>query len=229
MSEHKYTRPTVTDGPIGGQVLDHPAFGVISLTQTTGTAAMFGSDVPQMGSVRVEVKTARLHRELSRDWVRGQQTVVCLDMTHAQWAQFITSVGKGDGIPCTLSFREQVGNLPGIEKVETKNDTLRNEIKAAAQERLQNAQEAILTLKKMVDEGKTGKTALSPAIANALHHIEALPGSLRFVLASAEEALERGTADAKIEVESFIGIKAQQIGLQTITQLTQIPNGVKQS
>ena len=49
-----------------------------------------------------------------------------------------------------------------------------------------------------------------------------LPGSLDFVVKSAEEALEKATSDAKIEVEAYIGSVAQRIGLKSINQLAQL-------
>lgn len=228
---HKTVTPVVTkaDDPIGGEVHTHPAYGVIRLTQTHGGGVRFGSDVPQMASMRIEVKAAHLRRTLSRDVIVSDETIVRLDMTHSQWAQFITSVGHGEGMPCTLSYRESVGGLPGIENIQSKNETLRQEIQDAARQRVKSAMEALAALRDLVDDGKTGKTALRPAIQEAIRHMEQLPSHLGFVLSQAEEALEHATSDAKIEVESYIALTANRLGLKNIQELKAIGSDVSKN
>lgn len=219
----KNVQPEVTPGAgrdLGSETHKHPAFGVLTVTKPQGgDGAMFGSDVPHYGCIRVEVRAAELRRDLSRDWIHGQDHLVAFELTHAQWAEFISSVGNGAGTPCTLRFRETAGVLPGIEKVQTKYDTHRQEISDAAERRLQKAMDALRAISASVDSGKTGKTHLRPLIDDALRELDQLPGSVAFVLKSAEQALEKATTDAAIEVESYISASAQRVGFETMQEL----------
>ncbi|MDA8119150.1 MAG: hypothetical protein M0Z85_03680 [Gammaproteobacteria bacterium] len=55
-------------------VFSHPAFGTIVMTHPTGgDRRMFGSEVGHMGTVRIAIHRAEMHRELSRDWIHGRQ------------------------------------------------------------------------------------------------------------------------------------------------------------
>lgn len=219
----KNVQPEVTQGTgrqSDSEIHRHPAFGVLTVTKPQGgNGAMFGSDVPHYGCMRIEVRTAELRRDLSRDWVYGQDHLVAFELTHAQWAEFISSAGSGTGTPCTLRYRETQGVLPGIEKVATKYDTHRQEISDAAEKRLQKALDALRAISASVDSGKTGKTVLRPLIDDAMRELDQLPGSIAFVLRSAEEALEKATTDAKVEVESFVSTTAQRLGFENLQDM----------
>lgn len=218
--------PVVTedDSVLSGEICKHPAYGVVVMTHPTGHhGAMFGSDVGgSFGCVRIAVHSAELRRSLSRDWIHHQMApLVEFEMTHAQFAQFITGVGKGEGTPVTLTHApEDPGRVvPGIAKLETKYDLHRKEIRAAASERLNALAAEVARLEALIESGKTPKAEMRDILSNLKRHVQQTPGSIEFVLKSAEEALENATKDAKIEVEAFIDSRAKSLGLQTLQQL----------
>ncbi len=55
-------KPTVTldNGPIGGEIHKHDAFGVITLNSTTGDAELFGSDIGHNHYMTIGVHRAEL-------------------------------------------------------------------------------------------------------------------------------------------------------------------------
>lgn len=50
---------------------------------------------------------------------------------------------------------------------------------------------------------------------------------MAFAVQSAEEALEKATSDAKIEVESYVQMTAQRLGLKHINELAQLEHKEK--
>ena len=143
-------------------------------------------------------------------------------MSHAQFAQFITSQGNGDGTPCTLRWMKGEGMIPGIAKVETKHDTFRREISDAAKKRLERIEAKIKQLGDMIESGKLSKKELREIHAELQRQASYLPGTMEFVVKSAEEALEKATSDAKIEVESYVAMTAQRLGLKNINDLARL-------
>ena len=226
---YKTIPPTVSEDQRGQcdphEVYNHPAYGVITLTNPQGgDSTLFGSDIGHNQRMCIRVHHAELKRDLNHDWIHTTGQIIEVEMSHAQFAQFITSQGKGDGTPCTLRWIRHKGAIPGIEKVETKHDTFRREIHDAARKRLEHIKKEIAKLGEMIESGKLPKKELRELHANLRHQVDYLPGTMEFVVKSAEEALEKATSDAKIEVESYIAMSAQRIGLKSINDLARLEN-----
>lgn len=220
--------PTVSEERTGRcdphERYNHPAYGTLTLsTITGGDKTLFGSDLGHNQRICIRVNTATLKRDLNHDWIHADKQLVELEMSHAQFAQFITSNGNGSGTPCTLKFIRGEGVIPAIKNIESKHETFRREIKDAAAVRLQHIKQALDSLRTMLEDGgSVSKKELRVIYGNLARHAEQLPGTMEFVVKSAEEALEKATADAKVEVESYVQMTAQRLGLKTIDDLVRI-------
>jgi hypothetical protein len=212
-------------GMADAERLTHEAFATATVTTIHGgSATLFGSDIGHSDRICISVQRAHVTRDLSRDWIGSSvYPIIEFEMSHAQFAQFITSNGNGTGTPVTLRYAPSKDSkaemVPGIEKIETKHETFKREIKDASKKRLSAIASSIDKLGDLIATGKAKITDLR-AIHNALKNdSEQLPGSMAFVVGSAEEALEKATGDAKIEVEAYITATAQRIGLEQISDL----------
>lgn len=224
-------RPDVveSDGAGGCSELtySHPAFGVVTLGNPRGAAKhLFGSDVKHNECMSIEIKRAVMKRGLSNDWIHGRETLAVIELSHHQFAQFITSQGQGNGTPCTIRYCAPSGSgieaMPGIEMPETKHETFRREIEESARESVSAISEQIRRLGEMIDSGKISKVELRKMHADLGRNASQLGGSLGFVVEQAQEALEKATTSAKIEVEAYISNAARRIGMQHLSQLGMI-------
>lgn len=229
------TAPVVTKRAMGGETHTHEAFGtvVMSAPQWSGKGTtLFGSDIGHNQCISIQVHRATLDRDLSRDWIHQSSLVAEIEMSHAQFAQFITSGGNGSGTPCTIRYAAPVGTpleeMAPIAKIESKNETHRREIKESAQAQIEKVAEALGALQAMADSGKIGVKEFRSVLHTAKCHLENLPGNLEYAVKSAEVALEKATSDAKIEVESYIQMSAHRIGLKSISDLARIENSANQ-
>lgn len=207
-----------------GEIYAHEAFGLIQMTTPHGgNGVLFGSDLRHTECVRITVTRAQQRRDLSNDWMTADDTVVVLELSNAQFAQFITSNGNGDGTPCTLRYAPAPGTptpeMAEIERIESAQDTFRREIRAAATKRLEAIQAEIDRLGVMVETGKLPKTELREVHKELTRHAQQLGGSIGFVVEQAEEALAKATSHAKIEVEAYIDNVARRVGLETAAKL----------
>lgn len=228
MTQHK-VQPTAEENasPIGGTTYRHDAYGTIRLTNRQGgSSTLFGSDIRHDNRVCIEICRAKLERSHGRDWIFPRETVVDVEMSHAQFAQFITSSGKGDGTPCTLiaapSPDTRAQMMPAIANIETKHATFKREIRDEAMNTVEFLEKQVDVLVSLVANGKPRISELKDISHSLKVTLSNLPSNMEFVVSSAEEALERATSDAKIEVEAYIAATAQRIGLNHISQLGQI-------
>lgn len=233
MTQHK-VQPTVEENapPMGGTTYRHDAYSTIRLTNPQGgSSTLFGSDIRHDNKVCIEICRAKLERSLGRDWILPEKTILSLEMSHAQFAQFITSSGKYEGTPCTLLEAPLPGTetrmMPGIANIETKHAVLKREIREEARDSLSSMQTLVSDLQSLVGGGKPRISELKNIASMLANAIGNLPSNMEFVVGSAEEALEKATSDAKIEVEAYIAATAQRIGLNHISQLGQIENKEK--
>lgn len=235
MREEK--EPTVSKKAHGSDVIDvyeHDAYATITMTTSTGGGgSLFGSDLGHNQRIHISIQRAKLHRELSRDWIHGEiNPLIDFEMSHSQFAQFITSNGNGGGTPVTLRYAAPRGTafeaMPMIKNIETKHDIFRREIREMSDKRMEQLQEGVARLGALIDSGKAGKVALKEIHKHLQWAADGTAGSMEFVVKSAEEALEKATHDAKIEVEAYIDASARRIGLESISQLVMLENNKKE-
>jgi hypothetical protein len=227
--------PTATVGSFSGDSktrYDHPAFGKVVLSHPTGNVTLFGSDVAHHGSMCISLYRAHLDRHSNHDFI-GQDAMICqFELSAAQFAQFITSQGSGSGTACTLSYGPGVDSklvdYPAIEKIESKMDMHRREVRESASEQIDKIKTSFDAVNALMDAPSIPKKAMKEALFNLKCMIENTPSNMEYTVSSAEKALEKAISDAKIEVESFVAMTTQRLGLKSLEQLGQIASKVEQ-
>lgn len=202
---------------------EHDAFGLITMTNPTGGDKMFGSDVKHNHRVCIKVQRAELERNLSNDWIHGRNTLVEFEMSHAQFAQFITSSGNGSGTPVTLRYAQPPGThikeMPAIGDIETKAEAFRREIKNSAKKEVGRIQVEIDRLGAMLATGKVGIKEAREIHSNLSSRAANLPSNMEYIVGQAEEALEKAQVAAKIQIEAFIDHTARKTGYEHFARL----------
>lgn len=220
-------KPTLKKSDQHGEVFEHPAFGTITMTSrsTSGNGvSLFGSDIGHNQSISIEIQQADLTRHLGQDWIHGTKKVCRFSMSHAQFAQFITSTGNGNGTPITFDLYRtgDITHPPAIEKIETKHQTHQREIKESASRAVDKIRDEVSKLEALLSGPSIGKKQLAEIVHTLKCTVDNVPSNMEFTVKQAEEALEKATSDAKIEIESFIAMKAQKLGFENLTELLKL-------
>lgn len=224
MGNYKTTEPTVTPrtGPGRSDELqyDHNSFGVIKLfkTQSNGTT-LFGSALRHQGYISIELGRATLNRHLHRDWIHETEPIARFAMSEAQWAQFVSAVGCGTGVPVTIERGPPIGTplemMDGL-KSEPVKKVFDEEIERDVRRLIASGDKALATLQEMATQKTVSKTELKTAIELMKDHIQNLPSNMAFIQRSFAESMEKTVQDGKIEMETFIGNLAMATGLDVL-------------
>lgn len=81
----------------------HESFGMLGFYRSSVTSAnLFGSSIKHQHTIRMTLKKAEKGRSLNRDWYSGRGEIVEVEMSQNQFAEMITSMNVGDGVPVTI-------------------------------------------------------------------------------------------------------------------------------
>jgi hypothetical protein len=188
---------------------DHPSYGRIMVSRSQGgPGVLFGSSVEHHHSIRLTVTRASVGRSLHHDWVRGEDELVEVDMTEAQFARMVTSVGLGEGTECTLRYvmGERMPDPPRRDAREKVKQEFRDRLRSLADRtRKQEAVARELLEKKSLS--KADRAVILSAIGLVIRE---LTDSLPFMEKAFYEATEKTTDQAKGEIEAFLALALQK-------------------
>ena len=209
MTRRTYEEPVRTaGGPHDDYDETHPAYGMIGASRVTSTpgAALFGSDFAHGNYVVIRVSEGGLSRGLSHDYYRGgSRPILEVAVSEAQWATFVSSMNVGNGVPCTIEYREQVGLVPGIVPITNRRVQLDTELR-------DTVRDAMAALREVIDDPSVPKKTRD-RVAKARQEIEQ---NLPFVMKSFDEHAETTVERAKMEVNAYVTGAIQRAGLTAL-------------
>jgi hypothetical protein len=193
-------KPTVNES--GAE--SHPAWGLVGASRVSSGqgAVLFDSDIRHGHYVVVRLRRATRKRDLSHDWKHGDEQIVEIAMSEAQWASFVSTMNVGDGVPCTI---ESVGmeTMPGVE-YEPRLAVSMEEVDNAAQKSMEEIQAAFDAYEE--HKTKANRDTLKYAIKNA-------PANMGFAAKKLSEHAENVVQRARADIEAMVVSKAEQLGI----------------
>jgi len=196
----------------------HPSYGMLSFHRVTGAATpLFGSSIQHRDTIRLTLKEGEVKRSLNKDWYFGGKQLFEVEMSLSQFAELITSLNMGDGIPVTILSTEAQKRIEPCP-FESKTELHQREF----QEHLRKTYEKSRVLLRQVKERFSTKKALTKKekeeILNILNTLSYDIGSnVDFQVKQFQEQMEKTVQEAKGEIESFYQnrmIEASKQGLQ---------------
>lgn len=202
----------------------HPGFGLVGFSRVSGNPGkLFGSNLESHGTyISLSIHQAKRSHDLGQDFVmadRSELGVIEVHLSAAQFAELLTSMNIGDGVPCTIHRRDgrTVEEIPTGEQSEP--------------ERIQDAFEAkvagiVEKLKGGVKEGRESLLAKGPILRKEREHIakvlewllREVESNMPFHLRQFQESTERTTTQAKAEVDAFVTTAAINLGIEQLAQ-----------
>lgn len=93
----------------------HESFGQILFCRSNGNNTNFyGSELPQDHYITMEVHHSEIQRELTQDRYYNKGQILRIRMSSGQFAEMLTSMNCGSGVPCTIERIEgkKIAELP---------------------------------------------------------------------------------------------------------------------
>lgn len=199
--------------PFDGHRVKHPCFGQITVSRTHGNSVLYGSDFVHQHSIRVCISRSYLDRHLSRDWPHGNDELIEIEMSEAQWAMFVSSFNQGGGTQCTLRRfnHEMIPSLPHPVNSHKK-------FKAELDDDMRESIEAIEAAIAEIDSLGLSKKKVDAVRGKMTKARDRLQAGMPFVLEQFKEHMEETVEKAKIEVNAHITTAVQRAGLEAIAE-----------
>lgn len=203
----------------------HKTYGVIRASRWTAGGLgrrLFGSHLPGHNSgVTLVIREGGYTFELGEGRVSGTGgKILCeVRMSTLQWAELITNMNNGDGVPCTVAHVLGDEGLRGDPpSVTTEPERVRAEYKAKSKEGV----EKVKAGRALVAEKLKGKAnaALAAELDRVLLGAQSeLEGREGFYMERFMEATDRIVTSAKAEVDSVITSVITKLGGKALQDL----------
>lgn len=221
----KVTR--VTDGPQNGrETSKHPAFGQVSLSRVRGSVKLYGSALDRHDEfIVLRVTRSELNHDLGRNWYYADnKSIVELALSPAQFADMITGLNIGGGVPCTLWYIEgqEVPAIPWDHETESKKvvDSFKREV----QETVENLNQFVEQMQSVLNKSGTITKAERDGLSRVLDKFNQLyKDNAPFMVEQFQNAAAKVVTSAKAEVEAFAHRVTVETGVKVLTQASETP------
>jgi hypothetical protein len=193
----------------------HESYGLVGFSRVTGSPGpLFGSSIQHHNFVRMRVMRAGRTRDLNRYWYSGRENIVEVDLSPTQFADLLTSMNVGEGVPCTLRYvgGNRMDPCPAVDQRQEFVDEFDADVRRVMTSAAKLAEEAAVLLKQP-KVNKADLTRLNALLAKLMQDIQS---NLPFVHSQFNEAMDKTVTEAKGEVEAFVQNKIVSLGIESL-------------
>lgn len=190
------------------------AAALVSFSRCSGNQALFGSPFDHQGYITMQVKKCEVNRSTGRTWYHGRSQYIQVSMSYSQFAEAITAMNVGEGVPCTMNFLQGMGKFPPVQQVDDRVsfDQEASEYMEECRDKIKEAIDALGDVKLSAKDKQTLSKALTAAYM-------AVSDSLPFVAKLYAEHMDDIEQKAKTEIASYMDMTAHQYGLEQLKVL----------
>lgn len=205
-----------------GKRQDHESYGMLGFYRITcsGAHPLFGSSIKHHDTILMTLKTGHMRRSLNEDWFYGDKTLFEVEMSATQFADLITSLNQGDGIPVTIRYTRD-GNLHKCEEPPyiDRGALHKEEFKEHLEDVYSTSRDLIKVLADKFATKKTFNKKDQQEILDMCRKISQNIGCNQdFQISQFDRQMERSTTEAKGEIEAFFQNKMTQIAQQALVE-----------
>lgn len=200
----------------------HESYGMMSFNRFDGgNGAFFGSSIKSDGGIEMTLKTGEVRHNLNHDWYRGKETIARVRMTGAQFADLITNLNMGEGVPVTLEYvhGKHMSEPPFINKRIQFEENFKQEMKEVSNQMLELTKrtEEILSRAKAPTKKEKEEILHNIAMLN-----QKVSSDMPFVHKSFNEQMDKTVKEAKNEIETYVNSTIHSLGMEKMSELKQL-------
>jgi hypothetical protein len=197
------------------KVYEHESYAMMDISRTSCNKGqnLFGSSIKHQNTIRIRIAPAKLDRHLNRDWFHAKHTpYIEVEMSYSQFAEAITSLNQGDGVPVTLTYLngKQIEKCPQIDKRQEFEEEFEEEMLKIGYSLRKLTEQA----ESLLNDKKAPTKAEKEAILNGIKMLrQEIESNVPFIQSSFNEQMDKTVLEAKGEVEGFVMHKIISTGL----------------
>lgn len=200
--------------------IKHPSFAnlYIGRSQCSGQKALFGSSIKHHDTITLKIFPAFIDRDLNMDrYFPEARPYIEIEMSQSQFAQAITSLNMGAGVPVTLRrlHDQYIEPCPFVDKREQFNSEFREDMNALTRK----LTEATKHVEKLIEEKRTFNKADKDQILSALKSVTSqLASHYPYMYSMFNEQMDKTVTEAKAEIESHLQARMEDMALKVAGQ-----------
>ncbi len=201
-----------------GKTYRHPSYATIGFyRQQTHDHDLFGSSIKHRNTISCVIYNASLTRDLSSDWIHGENKLIEVEMSYSQFAEAITSLNMGTGVPCTLQYLKGSDKIPPCHFSDKKKE-FTNELTKQLTNTSQDLNDLIAEMDALFSKKNLNKSD-KENIMSKMRIIQAnMNQNITFMFEQFQKQMDKTVVEAKGEVEAFVQNKIQQIATMAISE-----------
>ena len=197
----------------------HPSYGTLLFSRSTGAKeALFGSSIQHRDTICMTLHHASIERGLNRDWIHGDKVIAEVEMSYSQFAEAITSMNIGTGVPVTVRWTEKDGKISPCDFV-SKREQFEDEFKTQRKNATRVSAELIQEVTELFNQKGTLKKADKEEILRKLNKLKMDIGiNTDFIVNQFNEQMDKTVMEAKGEIEAFYQNKVNTIASAALVE-----------
>lgn len=209
---------------VSGKVESEPYMAIAGFSRVQGRTNLHGVDYPTGNFIVFRVYQGRVLRETTSDHHMADHRlpIVELAMSEVQFAQLITNMNIGDGVPVTFKYRPEPGTKMIEVKMPDRAQATEEKFTADVRETSKDTLEAIKQAQRILNDILDGKTVNKTQVREALAAVDTadreLDRNMPFILQRADEAIGNRTIKAKAELDAFVGQTLARVGAKVLAE-----------
>ena len=201
------------------EIKKHESYGMVGFSRVTCGGegqTLFGSSIKHHNIITLTIMRAEKQRNLNEDWYHGTEELIEVSLSPSQFADCITSMNIGNGVPCTIEHvgMKRMADPPCESKQVQFRNEFSNDIKKIAT-KFDNLSKKIAEMKKSPTVRKGDVNELSDMIRQVRQDIEC---DIPFVNEQFARQMNKTTTEAKAEVEAFVSGTITKLGLNALKE-----------
>lgn len=196
----------------------HESFGIAGFSRsTTGGdgVSLFGSSIKHGNTITFIVRHAEVTRNLEQDWYNSssRQPIIEIEMSQSQFAEMITSMNMGEGIPVTIRKVDgkRMEACPHESKVQQHSNEFKQRMKEFSERLNKYGKELYSLIEKRIPQKEQ---IIAKNIVDQI--VQEVESNIPFYEKQFVRQMEKTQTEAKAEVEAFVTRKIHSAGLSSL-------------
>lgn len=202
----------------------HESYGLLSIGRTQGTPqSLFGSTIKHGDTIQLSISRADVSRNFQKNWYHDRETLIEIEMSAPQFAEAITTLNVGVGVPVTLRrvAGKTMPNPPDVDFKESSKKELRKEMGELAK----TIDELSKDAKEILE--RKGKPITSSEKEKLLKDLMFLTQEVRSNIPFAHECFQKSVEETVVEAKAavdacFTGMR-ERLGQKALEGKIEIP------